>query len=95
MSTPKIKDVLGKYYDNYQSIFFDMKTNISYIYQAENKQNGKQVCLKVIDKKQLELGDYDFLIEQLNREETITKLCNSENTINFYQKMENENYIIF
>ena len=95
MSLPNMRDVLGKYYDNYRDIFFYEKTNIGYIYQGENKQNGKQVCLKVIDKKQLELGDYDFLIEQLNREETITKLCNSENTINFYQKMENKNYIIY
>ena len=94
-TTPKIQDILGKYSDNYKNVFFHGKTNISYIYEGENKQNGNQVCLKVIDKKQLELGDYDFLIEQLNREETITKLCNSENTINFYQKMENENYIIF
>ena len=95
MSELNIKDILGKYFDNYEEIFFLHEKNISYIYSATNKQNGKEVCLKVIDKKILELGDYDYLIELINREETITKLCNSKYTMNFYQKMENENYIIF
>ena len=95
MSELNIKDILGKYFDNYEEIFFLHEKNISYIYSATNKQSGKEVCLKVIDKKILELGDYDYLIELINREETITKLCNSKYTMNFYQKMENENYIIF
>ena len=95
MSEPKLNDLLGKYSENYQDTWFIGKTNISYIYHAERKDNEKEVCLKVIDKQLLELGDYDFLIEQINREETITKLCNSESTINLYQRIDNQNYIIF
>ena len=62
---------------------------------AKVKINLKQYKKLVIDKKQLEFGDYDFQIEQLKKEEQITRLCNSENTINFYRKIENGNFIIF
>ena len=52
-------------------------------------------CLKIISKQQLQLGDYDFLFELLNREEKITNLCNSENTVHFYRKLETKDNIIF
>ena len=51
--------------------------------------------MKIIDKKQLELGEYDFLYKQIKREEEITKICKSENIVNFYQKFETINHIIY
>ena len=34
-------------------------------------------------------------MEQINNEEKFTKICNSQNTVNFYRRLENQKYIIF
>jgi len=88
-------EFLGDYKNNYEDIFNVDENNISKIFKGYNKKEGREICLKVIDKKQIELGDYDFILEQIKREEEITKLCKSENIINFYQKLETQNNIIF
>ena len=90
-----IKNILGDYVHDYEDINLVSETNQGKIYKAFNTKTEKDCCLKVINKSELELGDYDFLIEQINREEEITKLCNSEYTVNFYRRIENNNYIIF
>ena len=76
-------------------IFFEDETNTSMIYKGQNKIYKRNCCLKVISKEQLKLGDYDLLLEQVNREEKLTKLCNSKNTVNFYQRLETNENIIF
>ena len=87
---------LGKQYSNdYDDIYFEEETNTSKIYKAINKKDKRGCCLKIISKENLKMGDYDSLLEQVRREEELTKICNSECTVNFYRKMENENYIIF
>ena len=87
---------LGEQYINdYDDIFFEEETNTAKIYKAFNKQYQRDCCLKIISKENLKNGDYDSLLEQIRREEELTKVCNSEHTVNFYRKMENENYIIF
>ena len=86
---------LGDYKDNYEEIYFNEETNYSKIYNAFNTKNNVDCILKVINKKELELGDYDFLMEQIKREEEITKLCKSEYTIELYNKFETEENIIF
>ena len=86
---------LGKYENNYEEIFLFKENNISKLYQGYNKKENRDVCLKIIDKKKLELDNYDLLIEQINREEEIMKLCKSKNILNFYQRFETENSIIF
>ena len=68
---------------------------ISKIYEAENIKEHRNVCLKIFDKKLLEKGDYDFFLEQINREEEIVKLCKCENIVNIYRKLETKNNIIF
>ena len=88
-------DFLGEYENNYDEIFLLKENNTSKIYRGFNIINNRFVCLKIIDKKQLELGEYDFLIQQIKREEEITKLCKSDNIVNFYQKYETLNHIIF
>ena len=89
------KEALGDYYKNYSDIFNESESNISKIYRAFNNVDGRDCILKVIDKKELQKGDYDFHLERLKKEEEITKLCKSGNIVNFYKKMETENYIIF
>ena len=90
-----ISEMLGEYKKDYEDLSFKAENNQSKIYTGFNKKENRECCLKIISKKQLELGDYDFLIEQLRLEEEITKLCASENTVNLYKRMENEEYIIF
>ena len=91
----EMKDILGENFNDYEDFIEVNETNQGIIYKAFNKKTQKDCCLKIINKKQLELGDYDFLLEQINREEEITKLCNSEYTVNFYKRIENDEYIIF
>ena len=89
------KELLGKYYNEYKGIIFQSKTNISEIYEAENKKENRQCCLKIIKKKELQKADFDFHMERLKREEEIMKLCSSDNIVKFYRKLENENSIIY
>ena len=51
--------------------------------------------MKVYDKKTLELGDYDYFLEQIKREEEIINICKSEHIVNIYTKLETKNSIIF
>ena len=88
-------EILEKYKNEYEECSLKEETNLGYIYNAYNKKARRDCCLKIISKKQLQLGDYDFLLEQLNREEKITNLCNSENTVHFYRKLETKDNIIF
>jgi serine/threonine protein kinase len=90
-----IYSILGPYSNNYKILAKLDETNLSTIYKAFNITSNREVCLKVIDKEELKKGDYDFLLEQANKEGEITKLCNSEYTINFYGKLENQRYIIY
>ena len=93
---------LGKYASDYSSIFLlkkNYESNIIQddppikIYEAIKKE--EKVFLKVIDKKSLkEQDNYDFLMEQINREKEISKLCNSEYTLTLNKEFETENNII-
>ena len=87
--------MLGKYKNDYEDLFFVDETNTSKIYRGYNKKYERDCCLKVISKSELKLGDYDLRLEQIKREEEITKLCNSEYTINFYRRLDTDDYIIF
>jgi serine/threonine protein kinase len=90
-----MSELLGNFEENYDDKCEKEESNFSKIYTAHNKLSDKYVILKIIDKKKLELGDYDYLLSQIEREEEITKLCRSQYTIELYQKLENENAIIF
>ena len=89
--------ILGKYKDDYDDVVSeDNYENCIYkIYSAINKKNNSQCCLKVINKEKLKTQDYDFLLERLNKEEEMQTLCNSNNTVNFYRRLETEENIIF
>ena len=91
----EIYSILGAYTNNYKILSKIDETNLSKIYKAFNIVSNREVILKVIDKEMLKKGDYDFLLEQVNKEGEITKLCNSEYTINLYGKLETQRYIIY
>ena len=92
-----INDILGQYKNDYEDINIndDFETNNAIFYDAYNIAFKRSCFLKIIDKKKLEDGDFDFLMEQINNEEKMTKICNSQNTVNFYRRLENQEYIIF
>ena len=79
----------------YDDVHFHDESEYSTIYIGENKQRKEIVYLKVMDKNKLKTGDYNYLLEQIKREEEILKLFNCPYIVKFYQKLENENVIIF
>ena len=86
---------LEEYKNNFEIIKLLKNEFIYKIYQAKNIKDKKKVCLKVYDKKMLELGDYDYFLEQIKREEEIIKICKSKHIVNIYKKLETQNNIIF
>ena len=95
---------LGQYKSEYSNIFrlkkkYDKKAipedSPIKIYEAI-KKSQERVFLKIINKELLkEEEDYDFHVWQIQKEKELSKLCNSEYTVNFYQRFETENNIIF
>jgi len=94
-----MNNILGEYINEYdKDIQYKEEineTNNAKFFEAKNKKFNRYCILKVIDKNSLEDGDFDFLMEQINNEEKFTKICNSQNTVNFYRRLENQKYIIF
>ena len=91
-----MKEILGDYIKDYEDIHcLDNETNKAKFYEAYNKKYNRNCVLKVMDRKKLEEGDFDFLMDQINNEEKFTKLCNSENIVKFYRRLEINEYIIF
>ena len=78
----------------FKIIKFVNKSNISRIYHAQNIKENRNAYLKVIEKKKLE-NNYEEFMETIKREEEIIRLCESDNIINIFQKIETKNYIIF
>ena len=88
-------DFLEDYKQDFQ-IIKEIENYFYYkIYKAKNIKEGRNCCLKVIDKQILKQEDYDYYIEQINREKEITQLCKSDYIIDIYQKLETQNKIIF
>ena len=92
-----LSEIFGQYRSDYQDLIHDIEadTNTRKIYNGFNIKNNRQCILKIISKKKLLLGDYDFLIQQINREEEINKICKSENIIEFYRRLDTNDNIIF
>jgi serine/threonine protein kinase len=92
-----LTEILGQYLNDYKDLFSlsEEDSNRGIIYQGYNIKDNRECTLKIISKQQLKLGDYDFLLQQVNREEEITQLCQSENIIKLYRRLETKDYIIF
>ena len=90
-----MSDFLGKYANDFEDVFEVAETKFGKIYQAYNKKYKRCCHLKTFEKEKLQQGDYDFLIQKIQSEEQITKLCKCENVIELYQKLEVDDKIIF
>ena len=90
-----MSDFLGKYANDFEDAFEVAETKFGKIYQAYNKKYKRCCHLKTFEKEKLQQGDYDFLIQKVQSEEQITKLCKCENVIELYQKLEVDDKIIF
>ena len=90
-----MSDFLGKYANDFEDVFEVAETKFGKIYQAYNKKHKRCCHLKTFEKEKLQQGDYDFLIQKVQSEEQITKLCKCENVIELYQKLEVDDKIIF
>ena len=86
---------LGQYEQNYEEITRVEETHLTTIYQAFNKIEKRNCCLKAISKEKMKKGDYDFLLEKINREEELTQICRCKNVVNLYQKLETDGFFIF
>ena len=74
-------EFLGQYQDDYEEIISNEETQFSKIYAAFNKIQKRPCFLKVINKEEMNKGDYDFLLEKINREEQLTKICQCKNVV--------------
>ena len=90
-----IKNILGKYIELYGDICLEKTIDNSLIFYAYNKKNNYDCFLRVIDKEKIKSGYYELILEQIKREEEITKICKSDYIVNLNQKYETEGYIIF
>ena len=87
--------ILGQYNNEYEIMGLRDETGLCKAYYGTNKNLERDCILKVINKEHIKQLDFDLIMKQLEREEQYTKLCNSENTVNFYKKFETEENIIF
>ena len=86
---------LGQYRNNYKKIFPEETYYFYKKFSTVNKKTNKSVMLKIIERKQLKLGEYNYLLRQITNEEIITRLCDSEYIVKLYQKLETNDSIIF
>ena len=91
----QISQMLEQYKKEYKDLILEEDTNNNKIFSAFNVINQRSCILKVINKEKLKLGDYNFLIRQIKREEELTSYCNSEYTVNLFRKLDTNDDIIF
>ena len=81
-------DFLGKYSDDYKDVFIEEENKIIKIYSAHNIKYNRLCKLKVFNKAEMKMDNYDFWLENIKREEQHIKICKSKNVIELYQKFE-------
>ena len=90
-----MSSILGQYKNNYSDIFEEEVSDYYKKYRAYNRNSNKYVILKIFNKKQIQLGEYNLVLKQISNEEIITKKCDSEYIVKLYQKFETPDSIIF
>ena len=89
------EELLSKYNNDYDDIFFKEKNEYSSIYNAYEKSSEKNVLLKIYDKILIEEGPKDFLLKQIEREKELTKECKSNFIVELYKVLETDISYIF
>ena len=87
--------ILGQYRNNYKKIFPEETCDFFKTFSTVDVKTNKSVMLKIIDKKKLKLGEYNYLLKQIRNENIITKLCDSEYIIKLNKTLETSDSIIF
>ena len=77
-----MEEELNNYYTD---IFFQEKNDYSTIYNATEISSGKNVILKILDKRLIEEGPKDLLLKQIKREEELTKECKCDNVVELHK----------
>ena len=89
-------ELLSKYKDKFKSLFiFDNNNQYYKTFQSEDIKSGKEVLLKLYDKKLIDNGPRDLLLKQIKREEELTKKCKCENVIELFEVLETDISFIF
>ena len=88
-------ELLSFYRNKFKDIYLLDKKEYLYTFDAIEIQLDRPVFLKVYDKKLIEDGPKDFFLNQIKREEELTKLCKCENVIELYYKLKTDISIIF
>ena len=84
--------LIGEYNDKYEFIDEIESESLGRIYRVEDKGNGAQLILKIIEKEKLESGAKDYLLKQIKNEIKILELCRnkSENIIQLLNHFETD-----
>ena len=88
-----LKEYRNKYKEIYKQENNENKYYISYT--ATEIETNNLVFLKYYDKNLIDEGPKDFLLKQIQREEKLTKMCESQNVIKLNKKLETDNSILF
>ena len=84
--------ILGKYKGEYEDIMLLETNNKNDIYEGYNKNDKRDVTLKIINKEKFK--DVNLLREKLNKEKQIIKSCKSVNVLDIYRVLETDNNFI-
>ena len=78
-------------YINFHSI---ENNNYGGFYRGIEKKTKRDVCLKIYDKTLLEKAKTNFLLNQIEREIKLSKLCKNENILELYERRDIQNLIV-
>ena len=85
--------ILGYYKNEYENIVHLENNNKKDIYAAYNKNDNRDVTLKIINKEKFK--DVNLLKEKLNKEREIMNACNSDNILDIFRILETDkNFIL-
>ena len=84
--------VFGEYKNEYQDIIFLETNNKNDIYTGYNKQDRRDVSLKIIDKEKSK--DNNLLRDELNKQKEIINAYKSDNILDIYRLLETESTFI-
>ena len=84
-------EFLGKQKNLFDNINFITERGNKKYYKGYNLKTDRTVCLKIIDKEELETEDF----ERIKKEEEIIELCKCDYKVNIYNKYEFSNYIVY
>ena len=90
-----MEEILLNYKDNFSNFNEIEKNKYIITCKAKEKKSEKPVFLKVYDKREINKGPVNIILNQINREEELTNFCKCENVVELYEKLETDISVIF